>query len=323
MKRTLWADTAGMPLRTRVFSYALGVATPLTAPLDRMTPEQLAQRRALSPAPRFPSTLVTGRVRNVRSRNLIIPTRDGHQLPARVHLPLTGSGNGHVLVYLHGGGWALGRPLDHESFLTQVVDETGAVVVAPDYRLAPQAKAPQAVLDCIDTVDWVRTGPDTIGRVDSIVVGGDSAGGNLSALVALDARDRGLPLAGQVLIYPATDLHRHHTLRTAPILSGEAMDVYRGLYLNGSGLLDTDPRISPWEAESLTGLAPALVQTAELDPLREEGEEYAARLRDAGVPTRLTRWRGVPHGYMNFPGATHVGYQARAEIVDQLNQWWT
>lgn len=316
-----------MPLRTRAFCYALGAVSALDKPLDQLTPDQLARRRALSPDPRFPVTLVTGKVYDADSRDSYVEVRDGQRIPVRIHRPAHGSqagtAAGRVLLYLHGGGFAVGRPLDYESLLTQIVAETGAIVVAPDYRLAPEAKAPTAVHDAIDVFEWVRSSPTELGEVRSVVVAGDSAGGNLSALVAIDARDRGVRVAGQILAYPVTDLAKVHTYRNAPMLTGEAIDVYNKLYLQNADVADIDPGVSPLRADSLAGVAPALVQTAEFDPLCEEGEAYAARLRAAGVPIRLTRWRGVPHGYLNFPGAAPAAWHARAEIIDQLDEWWT
>ena len=293
-------------------------------PISDRTDDEIAADRGNSPAPRFPITLVTGKVwRDVRRSEHSIPTRDGATITARIYHPAQLPASAPVLVYYHGGGWVMGRPLDYESMLTQIAHELGVVVVAPDYRKAPQAKAPAAVDDALDTLAWVASAPAALETEPCrIAVAGDSAGGNLAALVAISARDEGTPeLAGQVLIYPATDLSLDHPMRTAPMLDGPSMDTYKALYLDGSGVSAEDPRVSPMRAPSHEGLAPALVQTAELDPLRPEGEAYAEVLRAAGVPVRLTRWRGVPHGFLNIPGATHVGTQARYEIIDQLRSW--
>ncbi|TWP36876.1 alpha/beta hydrolase [Leekyejoonella antrihumi] len=322
MSRTRWVDTAGMPLRTRMLCYSLRLVA--GKPISERTDEDIAADRSNSPAPRFPVTLITGKVwRDVFRFEQDIPMRDGVTITARIHRPAHVGASTPVLVYYHGGGWVMGRPLDYESMLTQIVHELGVVVVAPDYRKAPQAKAPAAVHDAVDTLTWVASAPSELGtRPAGIAVGGDSAGGNLAALVAIAARDEDCPdLAGQVLIYPATDLSLEHPMRTAPMLDGPSMDTFKELYLGGSGVPADDPRVSPMRAASHEHLAPALVQTAELDPLRPEGEAYAEVLRAAGVPVRLTRWRGVPHGFVNIPGATHVGMQARYEIIDQLRSW--
>lgn len=309
-----------MPVRLRLLLVAMDKAN--RKPLATLTPEQIAKARALSPPPVFPATLVTGALRSHVTRSTTsIPMRDGTQIPARTYSPRQRAEGSAVFIYYHGGGWTMGRPMDYDSLLTMIADELGVLVVAPDYRKAPQDKAPQAVLDCIDTFEWVRSEPAELAGVGRIVIGGDSAGGNLSALVALHARDTEAELAGQVLIYPAVDLSIHQQLRDAPMLDGEALDVYKAHYLDGSGIAPEDPQISPLRATSHAGLAPALVQTAERDPLCEEGEVYAETLRAAGVATRHTRYHAMPHGFLNLPGVAPASVQARWEIVDQVRQW--
>lgn len=188
-----------MPIRTRLWCMASAVTRKGIASME---PASIASNRALAPDPRFPVTLVTGRVRrSIRRTTVQLRMRDGEQIPARIYQRPDVDGSAPVVVYYHGGGWTLGRPLDYESLLTMIADETGAVVVAPDYRKAPDHKAPAAVLDAHDTLDLVLADPDWLPVSPSrVVVAGDSAGGNLSALVALRA---GAALAGQVLIYPA------------------------------------------------------------------------------------------------------------------------
>ncbi|MBB2891616.1 alpha/beta hydrolase [Flexivirga oryzae] len=171
--------------------------------------------------------------------------RDGARIPARTYRRPDVHGAAPVVVYYHGGGWTLGRPLDYESPLTMIADETGALVLAPDYRKAPEHKAPTAVLD-----------------------------------------------------------------------------TYKSLYLDGAPVAADDAQISPLQAASHEGAAPALIQTAEFDPLAPEGADYAAALQRSGVATRLTHYRGVPHGFLNIPGAAPVAWQARWEIVDALQGWF-
>ncbi|WP_235945437.1 alpha/beta hydrolase fold domain-containing protein [Metallococcus carri] len=323
MARTRWKDTAGMPLRTRVFCVAASLAE--RVPLTEMTPEYVAAHRPLSPLPTFPASLVIGRrAPGVVSSDLTIPVRDGSTIRGRLHHPPQVGETAPVFVYYHGGGWARGRPKDYESLLSEVVASTGAIVVAPDYRKAPQHKAPAAVHDAIDTLRWVAGAPAELPATPGrIALGGDSAGGNLTALVAQWARDHdGPPLVGQVLIYPATDLHRHHPMRTAPMLDGPSMDRYKELYLDGAEVADDDPSVSPIHCRSLAGLPPALVQTADHDPLRDEGKEYADLLAAQGVSVRYTGYRGVPHGFLNLPGVAPAAVQARAEIIDQLEDWF-
>ncbi|GAB3583600.1 alpha/beta hydrolase [Calidifontibacter terrae] len=320
MSRTSWSDTAGLPLRTRILCYALARAE--RTPFAEQTLEQIARSRGLSPAPVFPASLVIGgRTRGVQIDEVKVTVRDGHQVPTRRYR--TGRPTDRVLLYLHGGGWVLGRPQDYDSLLTLFSARADCTVLAPDYRMAPEYPAPTPVHDVLDVFDHFSSGPAEGGTSQpQIVVGGDSAGGNLSALTAIHARDRNMRLVGQVLVYPATDLSIEHELRNAPMLNGPKLDRYKELYLSGSGLAAEDPILSPARAD-VRGVAPALVQTADRDPLGPEGNAYARQLQDAGVAARLTRYYGVPHGFLNLPGATHVGRQARQEIVDQLNDWWS
>lgn len=319
MPRTRWSDTAGLPLRTRLLCY--GLARIERTPFAQQTHEQIAHSRRLSPAPVFPASLVIGsRTRGVRIEQATLAMRDGHELPIRRYT--TDAATDRVLLYLHGGGWVRGRPQDYDSFLTLAAARAECTVVAPDYRKAPEHPAPQPVHDALDVFDALAERPELTGTDrPRIVVGGDSAGGNLSALTALHARDHRRDLIGQVLIYPATDLSLTHELRNGPMLRGPDLDRFKELYLGRSGLAAQDPAISPARAD-VRGVAPALVQTADRDPLGPEGIAYARLLERHGVPTRLTRYYGVPHGFLNLPGATHVGTQARMEIIDQLNDWW-
>ena len=319
MSRTTWADTAGMPLRTRALCYALARVQRTT--MSQMNLEQIAKARALSPAPKFPVSLVIGSVtKGVEIDEVPVVVRDGHQVLVRRYR--CGHSTDRVLLYLHGGGWVRGRPKDYDSMLSMLAARTGCTVLAPDYRKAPEHKAPAGLHDALDVFDWLAGGPDACGTAGPrIVVAGDSAGGNLSALVALHARDHRKELVGQVLIYPATDLSIVHEMRNAPALTGDDMDRYKELYLDGTGIADTSPMISPARAD-LRGVAAALVQTADRDPLCQEGIDYARLLERAGVRVRLTRYYGVPHGFLNMPGATNVGHQARREIADQLQDWW-
>jgi len=162
-----------------------------------------------------------------------------------------------------------------------------------------------------------------------LAVAGDSAGGNLAALVCHVAHDEGGPaIAHQALVYPGTDLSMSfpsiREFADAPILTTHKMDVFLAHYLGPQPAYDPrDPRISPYWREDLTGLPPALVQTAEFDPIRDEGQAYAARLAAAGVPVRATTYLGTVHGFASFPGATIVGRQARQELVDELRRHLT
>jgi acetyl esterase len=201
---------------------------------------------------------------------------------------------------------------------SQVAATVGAVVVAVDYRLAPVSKFPAAVEDCYAAVVWAAANAAELGAEGPLGVLGESAGGNLSAVVCLLARDRGGPvISHQALIYPATDMTAHgrpaEPAAALPFLSPEEMTAYRRMYLGPDGD-PADPMASPLLADDHGKLPPALIQVAEHDPLRPEGVRYAAALRAAGVPVRLTTYVGMPHGFLNFPGLSRSAPQALAEL---------
>ena len=208
-----------------------------------------------------------------------------------------------------------GKLVDSESGATfdnvnPATEEVIAEVAAAD---------PKDVDDAVAATSWLAEHAADVGASGPLFVGGDSAGGNLSALVAIAARDRGGPtLAGQVLIYPGTDLTASfpsiQRLANAPILPKTSIDAFRAHYL-GEVVADDDPRVSPFHVQDLSGLAPALVQTAEHDPLVDEGRAYADRLAEAGVEVRYTRYLGMPHGFVSLPGVCSAAHQAVDEMV--------
>jgi acetyl esterase len=315
-----------MPLRTRVFLAALDRldGQPIVG-MDR--PGMRRNRARVAPAiPPF--TWITGPVfRDVRREDTRFPARDGREVPLRVYRPARSGESLPVLVYFHGGGWVLGSTRMYDPLCTFLAREVGAVVVSVDYRLAPEHRAPTAVQDCVDSVRWVGEHAASWGGQGSrLAVSGDSAGGNLAAVACQVIRDEGGPtIAHQALIYPATDatMSQPSILEhaDAPILTRAKLDVFLEHYLGPHGLGADDPLVSPLWAKSLAGLPPALVQTADLDPLRDEGRLYADRLAAAGVPVRHTNYVRAPHGFASFPGATHIGGQHRAELVDELRRY--
>jgi len=219
-----------------------------------------------------------------------------------------------ALVYVHGGGWVVGSLDSHDGVCRALAARTPCVVVAVDYRLAPEHPFPAALEDAWTATAWTAEHAASIGADPArLAVGGDSAGGNLAAAVGLRARDRGLPLMLQVLVYPVTDydFDRPSYLAYADGygLTREAMRWYWDLYLgpDGDGF---DPQASPLRATDVVGVAPALVITAEYDPLRDEGEEYAARLVEAGVPVTLSRYDGIIHGFFRMPGTISRAHHA-------------
>jgi acetyl esterase len=209
-----------------------------------------------------------------------------------------------LLVFFHGGGWVVGDLDTHDQVCRLLCRYADVQVLSVDYRLAPEHPYPAAVDDAIAAYEWAIANVDMF-DAERVAVGGDSAGGNLAAVVAQHARDVGVtPPAAQLLIYPGTDSSRNRPSKDlfaeGYFLTRKQMDWYWDTYTQGASR--TDPRLSPLCAESLEGLAPALVTTAAFDPLRDEGEAYAEALRDAGVPVVLRRAPGLVHGYMSMTG---------------------
>lgn len=242
-------------------------------------------------------------------------------LPVRIYrAPNTGS-DAPLIVYFHGGGWTIGSPQQYDWLCTSLAEDVGAVVVSVDYRKAPEHPAPAAAEDALASFAWIDDHRDAFGAHGPVAVAGDSAGGNLAALVAITARDDGRELAAQILVYPGVDLTASfpsiREKRDAPILSKRDIDAFLKHYLAGEHAGD-EPAISPWFVDDLSGLAPALVQTAAEDPLIDEGEAYARRLADAGVEVRYTRYVDVPHGFLSLAGIEPAARQAAAEITDFL-----
>ena len=240
-------------------------------------------------------------------------------IPIRIYA-LAGSGPFPVLVYFHGGGWVIGNIESHETVCRTLTNAAGCVTVSVDYRLAPEHKFPVGPEDCYAATQWVATNAATInGDPTRIAVGGDSAGGNLSAVVSLMARDRGGPkLVYPLLIYPATDyMPDTPSLRengSGYFLTKDDMVWFWNHYLSSEAEAK-HPHVSPLRADSLSGLPPALVITAEFDPLRDEGEMYAARLREAGVPAVTARYNGMIHGFLSMAGALDQGKKALADAA--------
>jgi acetyl esterase/lipase len=225
-----------------------------------------------------------------------------------------GSGTRPLIVYFHGGGFVLGELRMGDWLCSQVARNVGAVVVSVDYRLAPRHRFPAAVDDCYAAVLWAAENAGLLGAGGPIGIMGESAGGNLSAVVCLLARDRGGPaISHQVLIYPATDMtSAPPAAANTPFLTAPEMHAYRVHYLADAD--PSDPRLSPLLAGDHSKLPPALIQVGEHDPLRDGGVRYAGTLRAAGVPVRLTEYVGMPHGFLNFPGLCRLAPQALAEI---------
>jgi acetyl esterase len=283
-------------------------------PLEEQTPEQARE---------FIKGLAAlggegAAVASVDERNI-----DG--VPALVVTP-TGEGPFPVLVWIHGGGWVIGSAVDSLATARDLAAGARCIVVSPDYRLAPEHKAPAALDDCLAVTGWVLDHADDFGGDPRrVAVGGDSAGGNLSALVALEFGDR---LRYQVLVYPATDLSMsgaHASLdenADGYLLTKAAMKWFIDHYLDDSGMARDDVRVSPLNAsdEALGRTPPAFVITAEFDPLRDEGEAYADRLRAAGVDVTHRRFDGQIHAFYSMSQTVPAGAEAVAQTTELLGK---
>src|SRR5580704_9013730 len=246
---------------------------------------------------------------------IAIPSPTG-SIPARLYTPLklrNASGFAPGLVFFHGGGWVIGDLDTHDVVCRKLADEGELIVVSVDYRLAPEHKFPAAVDDAVAATTWIAGHAKELG-IDAtrLVVGGDSAGGNLAAVVAISARDGDGPaITGQVLIYPATDFAMTHPSHREPessiLLTHSVIRWFRDHYLNGAADA-ADWRASPARATTFAGLPPTYLLTAGADPLRDEGDEYARRLKEAGVAVT----------YRHFPGQFH-GFFTMGKLLQQAN----
>jgi len=246
------------------------------------------------------------------ARDISIPAPHG-AIPARIYTPKQlrkKDGLAPCLVFLHGGGFVIGNLDSHDVVCRKLAHEGEMIVISVDYRLAPEHKFPAAVEDSITATKWVAANAKQLG-VDAarLVVGGDSAGGNLSAVTAIAVRESGPKLAGQLLIYPSTDFRMNHPSHSEPetslLLTHSVIKWFIDHYMGGADR--DDWRASPVRAK-LAGLPPAYVLVAGGDPLRDEGNEYAERLKQAGVAVT----------YRFFPGQFH-GFFTMGKLLGQAN----
>jgi acetyl esterase len=237
-------------------------------------------------------------------KDIAIPGTHGHSIPARLYRDSVATDAAPVLLFFHGGGWVIGDLDSHDVVCRTLAVQGEMIVISVDYRLAPEHKFPAAIDDALAATQWIADNAIQL-NIDAsrISVGGDSAGGNLAAIVAIEARERGLTLRGQLLIYPATDVRMNHPSHSEPetdcLLSHTVMRWFRDHYLNDAGDID-NWRASPARAEDLSGLPPAFVLTAGADPLRDEGNEYARRLSEAGVEVAYQTYPGQFHGFVTM-----------------------
>jgi acetyl esterase len=261
---------------------------------------------------------VFGPLVEVPTEDRTIPGPAG-DIPVRVYRP--GQDAAPVLVYFHGGGWVLGSLNTHHGVCATIARLSGCVVCSVDYRMAPEHRFPAALADAWAATTWVAEHPAELGGLPgALAVGGDSAGGNLAAVCALRARDMGLSLALQLLVYPVTDADpdtsTYLEFADGYFLTRRSMEWFWGHYLPDGDRFHPDA--SPLRAADVSGTAPALVITAEFDPLRDEGEAYARRLEEAGVPVTLSRYDGMIHGFFRMPGAIDKANDALAEAAGAL-----
>ncbi len=293
---------------------------PLRIDGQEMEPEVQLMTRLLklSPRPSFETLSVTEAREEVAREAAVVTGRriavghvdeirvpgGGGELAARTYVPAGAPPSGPLLLFLHGGGWVVGDLETHDQTCRFLAREAGVRVLSLDYRRAPEHRFPAAVDDALSALRFCLEHGERVGADPArVAIGGDSAGGNLAAVVAqLASRDGGPAPAFQLLIYPVTDLSRkrrsYELFGEGLFLTERQMDWYRDQYLPEAAAA-LDPRASPLLAEELTGLPPAHVAIAGFDVLRDECEEYVQRLGDAGVPVSVTRATGSIHGFSN------------------------
>jgi acetyl esterase len=308
-----------MPLDPQVARYLQAAAAADTA---ESVPPSLTELRRASVQGVLAEAGEPESVAAVEDRLLAGP---GGALPVRIYTPaLAGPGPLPTLIYFHAGGWILGSIEGHDPVCRALANHAGCLVVAVEYRLAPEHPFPAAPEDCYAATRWVAEHAETL-TVDParIAVGGDSSGGNLAAAVALMARDRGGPkLCYQVIIYGETDYYEPGTASYRTYAEG--YDLTRASMMRFWDHYLTNPaeRIHPYaaplRAADLSGLPPALIITAEYDPTRDETEDYARRLQEAGVPTHLSRYDGMIHGFFRMFAVFERSHEALTEIAESL-----
>ncbi|MDI2032246.1 alpha/beta hydrolase [Saccharopolyspora sp. TS4A08] len=257
-----------------------------------------------------------------RTEDRLIPGSYGVEVPVRIHWPSTATALP-MIVYFHGGGWVLGDLDSHDGLARTMANAAEAIVISVDYRLAPEHRYPAAVEDAYSATVWAAEHAAELGGdATRLVVAGDSAGGNLAAVTALQCQERGTPdLAFQLLIYPITD----HDFTTESyvdssldcMLTKQHMMWFWDEYAPDLEVRD-HPHASPLRADDLTGLPPAHVLTVGMDPLRTEGRRYAERLKEAGVPTSTQHCPGLFHGFAPDSEQIPVAAEAMRELFAVL-----
>lgn len=282
---------------------------------DPIVPDVPAKRTAI----RSSSALAAGAPIGVGTvRDLTVDGADG-PLRARHFSPSDGGAGRPLVVFFHGGGWVVGDLDTHDQPCRLLTRHADVHVLSVDYRLAPEHPFPAAVEDAVAAFAWGVEHAGELGADPTrVAVAGDSAGGNLAAVVAQATRDAGTtPPSAQLLLYPAVDSSVDRPSKDlfaeGYLLTRRQTDWYRDTYADG--VARTDPRLSPLRAADLSGLAPAVVATAGFDPLRDEGEAYAEALRAAGVPVVLRRADGLVHGFFSMTGIHRVSREESIAVA--------
>ncbi|MBT3149464.1 alpha/beta hydrolase [Streptomyces sp. CHD11] len=306
-----------MTLHPEIAAFLAGLPAPDGGPLDPAALRAADEAHVPPPEERLPLHAVE----DVTAR-----TAAG-EVPVRVYTPAEADSHG-VLVYFHGGAFFLGSLETHDHVARSLAKETGLKVVSVGYRLAPEAAFPAGLDDCCAVVRWVAEQGTGLGwDGTTLAVAGDSSGGNFAAAVAARAHDEGFDrITHQILYYPSLDLdfdvERYASLRENAKgygLETEGLKPFNAFYLD-SGADPADPRVSPVKRADLTGLPPALVVTARYDPMRDEGELYGERLREAGVEVRVSRYDGAGHGFVQHFSWIPEFHQVFAETRDFLGR---
>ncbi len=293
----------------------------LRKPVQEMTLEEIKKQNEMnipSPVARF----LFGKYHKMKKvENRTILTRHG-EIPIRLYYPSTQS-DLPLIMFFHGGGWVIASIETHDRICRRIARDTGAVVISVGYHYAPWKKYPVALEDCYDATLWAIKNSKDIG-VDAsrLMVMGDSAGGNLAASICLMARNiSGPDISGQILLYPLTDgtlsTPSIDLLANAPMLTKDMLVCFTNYYAR----TDQDkhePYFSPLFAADLSNLPPALVITAQYDPLHDDGQAYAVRLKEAGNAVQVTDYPGMVHGFIGFPGYCRLAENAYMEISDYI-----
>jgi acetyl esterase len=269
-------------------------------------------RSVLAELPPAPSPFAEGdQVAAIEDRTIEGP---GGPLNLRLYYPLPDAASLPLTLYFHGGGFVFGSPALHDNVCRCLAKRATSLVVSVDYRLAPEFKFPAPIEDGWATLNWLRgNGTGLRGDPNRVAVAGDSAGGNIAAVIAQKARDHGVELKHQVLLYPVTDCSldtpSYTEMGNDYYLTREMMEWFWNQYLPDNNARQ-HPLASPYKQKALERVAPATILTAEFDPLRDEGEAYGLTLMKAGVPVHMRRWPGQIHGFASMLGVLDAADEA-------------